>query len=44
LVVEAHLRKANPEPRKMIPNAANVSGMYIVEAIDANASGNAVHK
>ncbi len=42
--VAAHLRKAKPLPLKMIPKAAAVSGIHIVEAIDANGSGKAVHR
>ena len=37
------LRNANPAPRPMMPSAATVSGMYIVDVIAANTGGNPVH-
>jgi hypothetical protein len=39
----AAFRNANAEPRAITPSATSVSGMYRVEAIDANSGGNAVH-
>jgi len=38
------LRKAKPEPRRMMPSATAVSGMYSVDATAANTSGTAVHR
>src|SRR5262245_333545 len=43
LVFVTVLRKANPEPRSTIPNAAMVSGTNTVSVIDAYASGKQVH-
>ena len=37
------LRNANAEPRKMMPSAAAVSGMYNVDAMAAKTAGNPVH-
>ena len=37
------LRSAKPEPRRMMPTAARVSGMYRVDMIEANAGGKQVH-
>src|SRR5437879_13328818 len=36
------LRNANAEPRKMMPSAAAVSGMYNVDAMAAKTAGNPV--
>ncbi len=36
------LRNANAAPRAMMPNATRVSGMYMVEATEANTAGNPV--
>ena len=42
-IVAASPRRANAAPRRMIPTAARNSGMAIVDMIEPNASGKAVH-